>query len=247
MKDAPPAPCRHWRTGSRRSARRPRRTSPWARSSSRACSSATEQVTVPLDRLEAIGRADMDRNLAALREACGKFMPGADLRACVDKVYGRKPEAGAVAEARRQLPELRRSSCARPRDHPEPGAGAGRAGAAVQRAEFRVHRHGRALREEPARRSTTSRRPTRQWTQEEQAEVRLRARTHLLFTSVHEVWPGHFLQFLHANRCKLANRTAVRGLRLRGRLGALHRGDDVGRRACARAAPRRTSARSSRR
>ena len=22
----------------------------------------------------------------------------------------------------------------------------------------------------------------------------------LLFTSVHEVWPGHFLQFLHANR-----------------------------------------------
>jgi uncharacterized protein (DUF885 family) len=23
----------------------------------------------------------------------------------------------------------------------------------------------------------------------------------LLFTSVHEVWPGHFLQFLHSNRC----------------------------------------------
>ncbi|MBY0447324.1 MAG: DUF885 domain-containing protein, partial [Hyphomonadaceae bacterium] len=24
----------------------------------------------------------------------------------------------------------------------------------------------------------------------------------LLFTSVHEIWPGHFLQFLHANRAK---------------------------------------------
>ena len=24
----------------------------------------------------------------------------------------------------------------------------------------------------------------------------------LLFTSVHEVWPGHFLNFLHANRSK---------------------------------------------
>ncbi len=68
---------------------------------------ATEQVTVPVDRLEAIGRADMDRNLAALREACGKFMPGGDLRACVDKVSDRKPEGGPVAEARRQLPELR--------------------------------------------------------------------------------------------------------------------------------------------
>ncbi len=24
----------------------------------------------------------------------------------------------------------------------------------------------------------------------------------MLFTSVHEVWPGHFLNFLHANRSK---------------------------------------------
>jgi uncharacterized protein (DUF885 family) len=28
----------------------------------------------------------------------------------------------------------------------------------------------------------------------------LPGRANLLFTSVHEVWPGHFLQFLHANR-----------------------------------------------
>jgi uncharacterized protein (DUF885 family) len=42
---------------------------------------ATEQVNVPLDRLEAIGRADMDRNLAALRAACAQFLPGQSLRA----------------------------------------------------------------------------------------------------------------------------------------------------------------------
>lgn len=30
------------------------------------------------------------------------------------------------------------------------------------------------------------------------------AKSDLLFTSVHEVWPGHFLQFLHSNRSKSA-------------------------------------------
>src|SRR5262245_19367968 len=37
----------------------------------------TENVTTPLDKLEAIGRADMERNLAALTEECNRFAPGA--------------------------------------------------------------------------------------------------------------------------------------------------------------------------
>src|SRR5262249_51763751 len=39
------------------------------------------------------------------------------------------------------------------------------------------------------------------WTAKEQMEY-IPGEPDLLFTSVHEVWPGHFLQFLHANRSR---------------------------------------------
>ena len=41
--------------------------------------------------------------------------------------------------------------------------------------------------------------PDPSWSAKEKAEY-LPGTADLLFTSVHEVWPGHFLQFLHANR-----------------------------------------------
>jgi len=41
--------------------------------------------------------------------------------------------------------------------------------------------------------------PDPSWTPQEQQDY-LPGQADLLFTSVHEVWPGHFLQFLHANR-----------------------------------------------
>jgi uncharacterized protein (DUF885 family) len=40
--------------------------------------------------------------------------------------------------------------------------------------------------------------PDPKWTKAEQAEY-IRGQAVLLFTAVHEVWPGHFLQFLHSN------------------------------------------------
>jgi uncharacterized protein (DUF885 family) len=41
--------------------------------------------------------------------------------------------------------------------------------------------------------------PDPKWTREEQQKY-VPGESDLLFTSAHEVWPGHFLQFLHANR-----------------------------------------------
>jgi hypothetical protein len=67
---------------------------------------ATEQVDVPLARLHQIGQADMDRNLASLKKVCDGYAPGKTLRECADKANAMKPEGGAVAGARRQLPEL---------------------------------------------------------------------------------------------------------------------------------------------
>ena len=52
----------------------------------------TERVDIPLDRLEAIGRADMARNLQNLNEACAEFAPGASVQDCFAKMSGNKPK-----------------------------------------------------------------------------------------------------------------------------------------------------------
>ena len=51
----------------------------------------------------------------------------------------------------------------------------------------------------------------------------------LLFTTIHEVYPGHFIHALHLHR-PIARRASAVDVHDRRRLGALHRGDDVRRR-----------------
>ncbi len=68
---------------------------------------ATEMVDTPLEELEATGRADLQRNQAALAAECKVFAPGQTIAQCVAKVGSAKPEGGnVVAYAGRQLAEL---------------------------------------------------------------------------------------------------------------------------------------------
>ncbi len=67
----------------------------------------TEGVTTPISELEAIGRADLKRNQDAVREACGKFAPGATIQACFAKMAASKPDGGPVEGARNQLAGLK--------------------------------------------------------------------------------------------------------------------------------------------
>src|ERR1043165_6368980 len=67
----------------------------------------TEGVDIPLDKLEQIGRADMERNLAALREACNQYAPDQSVEQCVAKASAHKPEGNVVDAARKQLDDLR--------------------------------------------------------------------------------------------------------------------------------------------
>ncbi|MGH9928025.1 MAG: DUF885 family protein, partial [Pyrinomonadaceae bacterium] len=68
---------------------------------------AGERVEIPLDKLEEIGRKDMDRNLKALSDACAKYAPGMTVQQCVDKSQAIKPEGSVVETATRQLGELK--------------------------------------------------------------------------------------------------------------------------------------------
>jgi uncharacterized protein (DUF885 family) len=160
---------------------------------------ATEQVTVPLDRLEAIGRADMERNLAALRTACEQFLPGQSLRACVDKVGARKPAGGAVAGARHQLPELKAFIV----EHDLMTIPGPEEALVAQAPPYNAQNFAYISTPGPYEKNLPAvyyiAPPDPRWTAEEQ-EKYVPGESDLLFTSSHEVWPGHFLQFLHANR-----------------------------------------------
>jgi len=162
---------------------------------------ATEQVDVPLARLEAIGRADMQRNLVALRKACAGYAPGLDLPACVDRVNSRKPEGGAVEGARRQLPELKRFIVERDLvtiPGPEEALVAEAPPYNAQNFAY-INTPGPYEKNLPAVYYIAPPDPT--WSKEDQ-ERYVSGEPQLLFTSAHEVWPGHFLHFLHVNRSR---------------------------------------------
>jgi uncharacterized protein (DUF885 family) len=160
---------------------------------------ATEGVTVPLDELEAIGRADLARNQQALASACAEFAPGATLAECMTRMDGDKSPLGPVAEARAQLPTLRQFLV-----DADLVSIPGTEEALVEEAPP-YNRQNSAYIDIPGPYENGMPSiyyiapPDPSWTPEQQAAYVPGAKN-LLFTSVHEVWPGHFLNFLHANR-----------------------------------------------
>jgi hypothetical protein len=159
----------------------------------------TEQIDLPLERLETLGRQDLERNLAALREACALFVPDAPLAACVDKMKKNKPAGGAVAGARRQLDELKKFVIAR-QVVTIPGSEEARVAESPPYMRWNlayIAIPGPYEQGLPATYYVAPPDPT--WSAAER-QAYLPEEAKLLFVSVHEVWPGHFLQHLHAHR-----------------------------------------------
>ena len=162
---------------------------------------ATEGVNTPLDELEAVGRADLKRNQDALIAECAKYAPGASVPDCMAKMNAQKPEGGAVKSATAQIPELREFVI----KHDIvtiPGTEQ-----ALVRESPPYNRQNSAY-IDPAGPLETGvasiyyiSPPDPKWSPEEQAAY-IPGEPDLLFTTVHEVMPGHFLQFLHSNRSK---------------------------------------------
>ncbi|MGC1522497.1 MAG: DUF885 domain-containing protein [Steroidobacteraceae bacterium] len=158
----------------------------------------TERVKLPVDQIEAAGRADLDRNTAALKTECAAYAPKQTLQQCIAKVAARKPKGGAVEAAREQLVMLKdfvvkNSVVSIPGNDQALVAEAppyNRANAAFIQVPG-PYDHGVASVYNIAP-------PDPKWSKAEQAAY-IPSEATLLFTSVHEVWPGHFLQFLHAN------------------------------------------------
>ena len=160
---------------------------------------ATEGVDTPLSELQRIGEADLARNRAALVAACAQYAPDAQVPACMAKMNAHKPAGGPVAAARLQIPMLRRF--------------------VIQHGIVTIPDQEQALVEEspPYNRQNSAyidppgpfehgvasiyyiSPPDPAWDQATR-DAFVPGEKDLLFTSVHEVMPGHFLQFRHANR-----------------------------------------------
>ena len=161
----------------------------------------TEAVDIPLSELKAIGQADLKRNQDALKAACAEYAPGLELGACMDKMGANKPAIGPVEEAREQLPELRAFIEAN-----DIVTIPGTEQALVEESPP-YNRQNSAYIDIPGPYETGLPSvyyispPDPAW-DEETRNAYVPGKEDLLFTSVHEVWPGHFLNFLHSNRAE---------------------------------------------
>lgn len=162
----------------------------------------TERVNLPVGEVERVGKADLERNLKALAAACAEFAPNATIAECARRVRDRKPAmANPVEAARGQLKMLRQflvdkdvvtipgTEQALVNESPP-----------FNRQNFAyIDPPGPFEKNMPSVYYISP--PDPSWPAQVQRDY-LPGEYVLLATSVHEVWPGHFLQFLHANRAQ---------------------------------------------
>jgi uncharacterized protein (DUF885 family) len=159
----------------------------------------TEGVDLPLAAIEAAGRADLERNTAALRAACASYAPGETVSECIRRAAANKPAGGALDGARAQLVELRRFVV----DHDVVTIPGSEQALVAEAPAFNRQNFAYIEIPGPYEKDLPSvyyiAPPDPSWPEAEQ-EAYVPGQADLLFVSAHEVWPGHFLQFLHANR-----------------------------------------------
>jgi hypothetical protein len=159
----------------------------------------TEHVDVPLEQLELVGRQDLERNRAALTEACEAFAPGAKLAACVDKMRADKPRGGTVEGARTQLAQLRQFvSDKQLVTIPNQEQALVAESPPFNRGNFAYISIPGPF-ENPAVKVTYYvSPPDAKWSAAER-NAYLPGKAYLLYVSAHEVWPGHYLQSQFSN------------------------------------------------
>jgi len=158
-------------------------------------------VNVTLEELKAAGQRNLDSNLHRLHEACAEFAPGASTVDCVAKAQNNKPPEGAVGGAERQLPMLKKfvvdNNIAT-----IPGTEDALVDEAPPHRRFNfayINIPGPFEVGLPSTYYIAP--PDPSWSEEDQRAY-IPGEADLLAVSVHEVWPGHFLQFLHSNRAE---------------------------------------------
>jgi uncharacterized protein (DUF885 family) len=162
----------------------------------------TEGVDIDLAQLEEIGKKDLQRNLDAVKAECDKYAPGKTLIECSNMASAHKAEGkDVVAAATAQLGDLRKFI--QDKDIVTiPGTEEAKV---AQAPPYKAWNFAYINIPGPYETGLPSvyyvSPPDPKWDKKKQEEY-IPGKGSLLFTSVHEVYPGHFIQFLHANRAK---------------------------------------------
>jgi hypothetical protein len=160
---------------------------------------ATERVDISIEELKKIAERDFERNLKSLKDTCFKLAPGKSIPECLEMVANNKPTGGAVLGAIDQLTMLKQFlidnnivSIKGEEDVLVDEA------PPYNRWNFAyINIPGVYENDLPSVYYIAP--PDPSWSEEMQMGY-IPSKTKLLFISVHEVWPGHFLHSLHRNR-----------------------------------------------
>lgn len=162
----------------------------------------TEGVDIPLDKLEEIAVKDLERNLAAFKTECEKYAPGKTLIECNTKANMSKAEGTDLVDAAtKQLASLRKFI----QDKDIVSVPGTEECKVAEAPPYKAWNFAYINIPGPYETNLPSvyyvAPPDPKWSKEKQ-DAYIPGKGSLLFTSVHEGYPGHFLQFLHANRAK---------------------------------------------
>ncbi|MGH9947567.1 MAG: DUF885 domain-containing protein [Pyrinomonadaceae bacterium] len=162
----------------------------------------TEGVDIDLAELEKIARTDLERNLAAFKAECEKYAPGKTLIECNEKGNLVKAEGSDLIDAAsKQLTELRKFLI----DNDIVTVPGTEECQVAQAPPYKAWNFAYIEIPGPYENNLPSvyyiAPPDPSWSQAKK-DAYIPGKGSLLFTSVHEGYPGHFLNFLHANRAK---------------------------------------------
>lgn len=162
----------------------------------------TEGVDIDLAQLEEIGKKDLQRNLDAVKQECDKYAPGKTLIECSNQASAHKAEGkDVVTAATAQLGDLRKFI----QDKDVVTIPGTEEAKVAQAPPYKAWNFAYINIPGPYETGLPSTYyvspPDPKWDKKKQEEY-IPGKGSLLFTSVHEVYPGHFVQFLHANRAK---------------------------------------------
>jgi uncharacterized protein (DUF885 family) len=167
----------------------------------------TDGVEVPIEQIEAAGRADLDRNTASLKAECAVYLPKGTIKDCIAKMSANKPAGDLLDAARAQLVLLKKFIV----DHHVVGIPSDEEALVALAPPYNRGNFAFIQVPGPYDKGVASTfniaPPDPKWSKAEQAAY-LPGMAFLTFTAAHEVWPGHFLQFLHSN----ANPSKLAGL-----------------------------------
>ena len=162
----------------------------------------TEGVDIDLAKLEEIAQNDLKRNTDALKVECDKWAPGKTLAECMAKASADKaPGKDVVEAATNQLADLRKFIIDKDL-MTIPGIEEAKVAQAPPYKAWNfayINIPGPYETNLPSTYYVSP--PDPKWDKKKQ-DAYVPGKGSLLFTSAHEVYPGHFVQFLHANRSK---------------------------------------------